>query len=136
MAISLKKDIHIISQLAVLHHYRKMVGVTIEDVKEELWNFRFLQLAKFTSHLVEKVFWIILALSGMIWFVYYMSTIFMVWNINKTVVSKADVQLSDIKTPALTFCSKSATKYGIAERLGNYLDPKKTLKSEHLQWIK
>ena len=113
-----------------------MAGVTVQDVKDELWNFRFLQLAKFTSYNVEKVFWIILALSGVFWFVYCMTSTFMVWNNNKTVVSKADLQLSDINYPALSFCSKSATKYGIAERLGNYLDPKKNQKSEHLQWIK
>ena len=113
-----------------------MVAATFQDLKDELLNFRFLQLVKFTSYLAEKVFWIILALSGMVWFVYCMTNQFMIWNTNKTVISKASTKLSDLDYPALSICSKTAAKYGIAERLGNYIDPKKTLKNEHLQWIK
>ena len=113
-----------------------MVAATFQDLKDELLNFRFLQLVKFTAYLVEKVFWIILALIGMLWFLYCMTNQFMIWNTNKTVISKSNTKLSDLDYPALSICYEAAAKYGIAERLGNYIDHTKPLKNQHLQWIK
>ena len=36
-----------------------------------------------------------------------------------------NVDLSEVKYPAITICSEQTTKYAFAERLGNYLDPNK-----------
>ena len=36
---------------------------------------------------------------------------------------KGDSETSDLKYPAVTICPKISTKYAIAERLGNYIDP-------------
>ena len=109
---------------------------TVQDLEDELWNFRFLRLVKFASYFVEKIFWAVLALFGMVWFVYCMTNQFIDWNTNKTVISKGSTKLSEIDHPALSVCSKNVAKYGIAERLGNYIDHEKSLKNEHLQWIK
>ena len=36
---------------------------------------------------------------------------------------KGDIDEKILKYPAVTICPKVSTKYGIAERLGNYIDP-------------
>ena len=36
---------------------------------------------------------------------------------------KGDIDEKSLKYPAVTICPKVSTKYGIAERLGNYIDP-------------
>ena len=36
---------------------------------------------------------------------------------------KGDFETTDLKYPAVTICPKISTKYAIAERLGNYIDP-------------
>ena len=36
---------------------------------------------------------------------------------------KGDSETTDLKYPAVTICPKISTKYAIAERLGNYIDP-------------
>ena len=36
---------------------------------------------------------------------------------------KGDSEKTELKYPAVTICPKISTKYAIAERLGNYIDP-------------
>ena len=36
---------------------------------------------------------------------------------------KGDSETTNLKYPAVTICPKISTKYAIAERLGNYIDP-------------
>ena len=36
---------------------------------------------------------------------------------------KGDSETTELKYPAVTICPKISTKYAIAERLGNYIDP-------------
>ena len=36
---------------------------------------------------------------------------------------QGNTETIDLKYPAVTICPKVSTKYGIAERLGNYIDP-------------
>ena len=38
---------------------------------------------------------------------------------------QGDIESTDLKYPAVTICPKISTKYAIAERLGNYIDPLK-----------
>ena len=42
-----------------------------------------------------------------------------------TVLIKGDPETTILKYPAVTICPKISTKYAIAERLGNYIDPLK-----------
>ena len=45
------------------------------------------------------------------------------WELNASVLIQGDTDAIDLKYPAITICPKVSTKYGIAERLGNYIDP-------------
>ena len=47
----------------------------------------------------------------------------MSWELNASVLIQGDTDAIDLKYPAVTICPKVSTKYGIAERLGNYIDP-------------
>ena len=38
---------------------------------------------------------------------------------------QGNVETTDLKYPAVTLCPKVTTRWGIAERLGNYIDPLK-----------
>ena len=38
---------------------------------------------------------------------------------------QGNIEATDLKYPAVTLCPKVSTRYGIAERLGNYIDPLK-----------
>ena len=44
---------------------------------------------------------------------------------NASLLIQGDPEAIDFKHPAVTICPKVSTKYGIAERLGNYIDPNK-----------
>ena len=45
------------------------------------------------------------------------------WDESASVLIKGDSETTDLKYPAVTICPKISTKYAIAERLGNYIDP-------------
>ena len=47
----------------------------------------------------------------------------MSWDQNASVLIQGDPEKMDLKYPAVTICPKVSTKYGIAERLANYIDP-------------
>ena len=47
----------------------------------------------------------------------------MSWELNASVLIQGDTDAIDLKYPAVTICPEVSTKYGIAERLGNYIDP-------------
>ena len=113
-----------------------MIAYTNRKLREETLNIRSLELTKVSINLAERIFWILIAISGTAWFFYFMNTQVKIWNENKIIVNKASVDLSEIDYPAITFCSNSANKYGIAERLGNHLDPNVKTEIEFLVWLK
>ena len=113
-----------------------VMRVTVESLKEELWNIRTLDLTRSTIKIVERVFWILVAISGTLWFFYFMSFQIQLWNRNSIFISKAKMKLADIDYPAITFCSTRANKHGVAERLGNYIDPSKKVDNEFLIWLR
>ena len=45
------------------------------------------------------------------------------WNEHASILIQGDSDSTEIKSPAVTICPKVSTKYAIAERLGNYIDP-------------
>ena len=109
---------------------------SFEKLKEEFFRVRSFELIKTTTYIVEKVFWFLIFLFGTILFFYFMSTQFATWNQNNMVSSNAKLKLSDIKAPAITFSSRSANKYGIAERMGNFLNSEAHLHHEFLSWVR
>ena len=44
------------------------------------------------------------------------------WEHGATVLIQGNSQKIDLKYPAVTVCPQYSSKYGIAERLGNYID--------------
>ena len=110
--------------------------VLIERLKEEFYDVRTVDLIGKSKKMAERLFWFLIATSGTMWFFIFMSFQFGIWNRNSIQITKADVNLSDLNYPAVTFCSKSANKYGIAERLGNYLNANADLEHEFFSWIR
>ena len=108
----------------------------VRKIREETLNIKSLELTKGSSHIAESIFWILIAMSGTTWFFYFMNTQVRIWNENKIIVNKMEMELSEIDYPAISFCSNSANKYGIAERLGNHLDPNVKMENEFLTWLK
>ena len=49
----------------------------------------------------------------------------MSWEKSPLVLIQDNIDEKLLKYPAVTICPKVSTKYGIAERLGNYIDPNK-----------
>ena len=45
------------------------------------------------------------------------------WEASPSVLIRGNIETTDLKYPAVTVCPKVSTRYGIAERLGNYIDP-------------
>ena len=107
-----------------------------KDLVEEILNIRTFELTKTAANIIERIIWILIAIAGTIWFISFMVSQFTLWNNHKTVVSKAELKLSDIDYPSVSVCSKSANKYGIVEKLGNNLNPKTKLNVEFLMWWK
>ena len=79
-----------------------------------------------TSHLqsscplIPGTYWLVCLLFKLI------STTFLQvisWGESPTVLIQGNIETTDLKYPAVTLCSKVSTRYGIAERLGNYIDP-------------
>ena len=107
-----------------------------DKIKEEIWTIRTIDLTRKAHHVLERLFWLLLAISGTVWFFYFMSHQVKLWNVNKIVVSKLRMKLSDLNYPAVTFCSESVNKYGVAEQLGNHLDAESYLNHDFLAWIR
>ena len=45
------------------------------------------------------------------------------WGESPSVLIQGNVEKTVLKYPAVTLCPKVSTRYGIVERLGNYIDP-------------
>ena len=89
----------------------------------EAKDIRTIDLAHKASNLIEKIFWLTLGLAGFCWAIMFIPDQFQLWSNNPTIVTKTNIELSDIGFPAITVVPSGSTKYAIAERLGNYLDP-------------
>ena len=113
-----------------------IMTTSLEKLKEEFFNVRIFELIKTSSYIIEKVFWFLIFLSVTIWFFYFTSTQSVIRHQNSMVSSNANLKLSDVNYPAISFCSRAANKYGIAERFGNYLNPEAHLDHEFLSWVR
>ena len=80
------------------------------------------------ASIFEKLFWIVLALTGSAWILSVIVNQVIHWEENPVIKTEDFVKLSDVKKPSITFCTKGLLDHGIMERMGNYIDPeKKTL---------
>ena len=94
---------------------------------DELRNITTIDLAHKAANILEKTLWASIGIVGTIWAFVFIESQFQLWNENPWLTTKVDVDLSQLQYPAITFCSEGSTKYAIAERLGNYIDPLKTM---------
>ena len=95
----------------------------LKNIESEFKNIRTIELASADSLFIEKLFWIILGILGTAWAFYFVPSNIQVWKDNPTIKSQGNMDLLEIKSPAISVTPSGITKYAIAERLGNYLDP-------------
>ena len=107
----------------------------LAPLKEQLLQIRTLHFSKNASNFLEKLIWISIVIFGITWFCYFINFQFEVWRDDGVYLAKAELELSDINYPAITFCSQGANKLGIVEGLGNYIDPDLVVKNGTLAWI-
>ena len=86
---------------------------------EELKKIATVGLACKATNYIEKILWIALGGAGIVWAVFFLTTLFQEWEENAGIMTKGNFEL---KYPAITICPKVSTKYAIAEQLGNFLD--------------
>ena len=99
----------------------------------ELKGIKSFDLVLKATNVLEIIFWGTIFIGGMIWAWIFLFSEVQSWQRNPSVVSNKNVKLSDIPIPAVTFCSQSTTKFAIAERLGNYLNPDDDLPDELIE---
>ena len=80
-------------------------------------------LAFKTKHIFEKLLWLLIGASGLGWSSYFILMQVLAWNESPLIIQKNNMKLDRIDYPGITICSQTSTRYSIAERLGNYIDP-------------
>ena len=99
----------------------------LQIIFDELRNITTVDLVYNARCFFEKLLWATIGIIGTIWAFVFFESQFKLWNESPWLTTRAHVHLSEVQYPAITFCSDGATKYAIAERLGNYIDPLKTM---------
>ena len=108
-------------------------GPDISPLKEQLKAILSFKLIHSSKHLLEKLFWLIIALGGTIYILYIVTSQFNYWNENPILVTKGSMPLANANLPAVTFCHKGMQKYALVERLVNHIDPTKNVPKEILE---
>ena len=90
-----------------------------KEVFAELRNIKTIDLAYKAANVLEKILWVLMGMIGATWAVYFITS----WDDDASVLTQGDSNTLELKYPAVTICPKVSTKYAIAERLGNYIDP-------------
>ena len=101
-----------------------------QRIKEELRNFTTVNLMADASTILEKVFWALIAILGTLFIIDVVVIQLDYWRENPILVTKQSLKLSDMPLPSMTICHKGLQKYGIVERLANYIDPEKEIPEE------
>ena len=109
----------------------------LQIIFDELRNITTVDLVYNARCFFEKLLWAMIGIIGTIWAFVFFESQFKLWNESPWLTTRAHVHLSQLPYPAITFCSDGTTKYAIAERLGNYIDPLKTMNvSQDLTYLK
>ena len=101
------------------------MGKKLGRLKDELKNIRTIELAHQKNLFLERIFWAVLGILGVAWAFYFVPSNLEVWKNNPSIVSKGNVDLSEIDYPAITISPSGITKFAVAERLANYVKPEK-----------
>ena len=102
-------------------------------IRNELKTIGSIELAIKASHVLEKILWITFFAVGVGWLGYFMKGT--IEDENPKTSIRLNKKINELDYPAITLCSETTTKYAIAERLGNFLDPtlEPTTKIRNLQ---
>ena len=95
----------------------------VRDIVNELKHIQTVGSAFRAENLLEKIFWALIGILGIAWAFYFLPLQYSLWTNNPAMISLKNVPLSDLDYPSLTLFPNGITKYAIAERLGNYLNP-------------
>ena len=100
----------------------------------ELKNIHTIDLISNSSNFLEKILWFCIAIIGILWLVDIIWVV--IQDENPKITRNEYINLPEMKYPAMTLCYDGFTKYGIAERLGNYFDPNFPLPNEFKDILK
>ena len=84
---------------------------------------RSIELACNAVSFFEKFFWSTFGFVGIIWACYFIPSQIRLWGNNPTMITWKPSPLSLMNYPAVTIAPKQIIKYGIAEQIGNYINP-------------
>ena len=101
------------------------------EIKAEIHDIATIGLVAKSSYLIEKLIWLILGIVGLAWLSYVIYLV--VLDDNPTVTNIENLDLTDIDEPAITICSESMNRVGIADRIGNSIESSK-LKELIAKW--
>ena len=102
----------------------------MSELRVELNNFRAVDLISSARSLAEKILWSLIAILGTVWIGFIVLYQMQYWDENPVLVTKGVKSLSGLHQPALTFCHRGMQKFGLVERMVNYIDLTKDIPKE------
>ena len=69
------------------------------------------------GHFIEKLIWICLGTLGSLYFGYLLVSQVTSWDENLILVLQQQKYITEIDFPAITFCTKSSTKFSLSKEL-------------------
>ena len=91
----------------------------LKNFLEELKKIATVGLACKATNYIEKILWIAFGGAGIVWAVFFLTTLFQEWEESAGIMTRGNFVLN---YPAITICPKVSNKYAITEQLGNFLD--------------
>ena len=114
-------------------HRQQKVKPSATILKNELRGIKSVDLLLKAANIIEKLFWGVVFIIGMVWATYFLNNELESWQETPSIMRYQQLKLSEIQSPAITFCSPSSTKFAIAERLGNYLNAEHNIPDQFIK---
>lgn len=95
----------------------------VDEMNSGVRDIKTIVLAMKAKFWIEKLFWFVVGMMGLSISIYFMMTNVMTWHENSLILQKSNFALEEVNNPAITICSDVSSRYAIAERMGNYVDP-------------
>ena len=103
------------------------------ELANQIKSFTSIDFVSKTSNVIEKLLWIAIAICGTIWIWSTFASQMESWNEHPVMKNKETLELSEMTSPAISFCPKAISEFAVFEGLGNQLDlDNKPLPSEVL----
>ena len=99
------------------HDLKKACQLLFAEVR----NITTIDLMYNAATVFEKVLWGLIGVFGSMWAVYFISM--QLREDHASILLQGDLKSTEMKYPAISICPKITSKYAIAERLGNFIDP-------------